>query len=300
MPDSSWHIQLDTPKIDEILRRFIGSLSGILEEKNDSPAWEPTSDDDDDIPEDSDGIIDHIRSLRIPSLSSRFVDEPPMTIYRLGTFSEQPNLKLRVENLFNGKDTFLVNASGTGKTRLLYEGLCMHWGFYFTSAIDSMRLGFEDLDGAIKKLGRRGEFNTVFSPTSNPEATKHNLRLAHRQFSTILLVRLLVFKAFLTAAAAASCQSDKHKEIWLKLQLVFPFPGMRLPFTELSKHIESRDIGDHVIDDAISEVLSEICASRDTHGQRLFIALDEANVASHSLNRAAPQKLSLHFCRRRN
>ncbi|KAJ7655412.1 hypothetical protein B0H17DRAFT_956478, partial [Mycena rosella] len=37
------------------------------------------------------------------------------------------------------------NTSGSGKTRLLFEGLCHEWGFYFASKRDSSGLGWYDL-----------------------------------------------------------------------------------------------------------------------------------------------------------
>ncbi|EEB94129.1 hypothetical protein MPER_07109, partial [Moniliophthora perniciosa FA553] len=67
------------------------------------------------------------------------------------------------------------------------------------------------------------------------------------------------------------------------------------PVTDPSEHIKSPNGDDHVIDDAISGVLSEICALRVTHGQRLFITLDEANVASHSLDRAFVDDEGNHY-----
>ncbi|KAJ7479815.1 hypothetical protein FB451DRAFT_1031848, partial [Mycena latifolia] len=49
---------------------------------------------------------------------------------------------------------FLMNTSGTGKTRLSFEGLCRHWGFYFIMAQDANNLGAMNIrPGLYETLG---------------------------------------------------------------------------------------------------------------------------------------------------
>ncbi|KAG6886922.1 hypothetical protein C0995_003205 [Termitomyces sp. Mi166 len=62
---------------------------------------------------------------------------PRMLFHDLGGFQMDPTLSKRVSDLFHKhRNMFLVNASATGKTRLLYEGLCRNWGLYFTAHVD--------------------------------------------------------------------------------------------------------------------------------------------------------------------
>ena len=46
-----------------------------------------------------------------------------------------------------------MNTLGSGKMKLLLEGLCENcgdWGFYFTSTVDSSFLGSSDIQDSIK------------------------------------------------------------------------------------------------------------------------------------------------------
>ncbi|KAJ3741654.1 hypothetical protein EV360DRAFT_57840, partial [Lentinula raphanica] len=113
------------------------------------------------------------------------------------------------------------NASGTGKTRLLYEGLCKHWGFYFTAAVDTSRLGSTDVQSDIK---RRIEGHPVFMSMARDRGsysetlTSAIATLAHRCFSEILLARLLVFKSYLEIVTEGGIE-DIHKTRWFLVQL---------------------------------------------------------------------------------
>jgi hypothetical protein len=69
----------------------------------------------------------------------------------------------------------LVNTSGSGKTRILIEGLLHRWGFYFTFArgfdVGSMpgendNLGSADMSNVLERIQRHAGF------TESP-STKH-------------------------------------------------------------------------------------------------------------------------------
>jgi hypothetical protein len=63
-------------------------------------------------------------------------------------------------NVFNltGCSRLFVNTSGSGKTRLLLEGLCKHWGFYFTCVREREELGSRDLGQALENIGKEPTF----------------------------------------------------------------------------------------------------------------------------------------------
>ena len=46
----------------------------------------------------------------------------------------------------------LFNVSGSGKTRLLLEGLCHHWGFYFACRVLGPSAGSKDFESACKTM----------------------------------------------------------------------------------------------------------------------------------------------------
>ncbi|EEB94053.1 hypothetical protein MPER_07204, partial [Moniliophthora perniciosa FA553] len=220
----------------------------------------------------------HIRSLGLIRAFSS-VPGPTMALHRLGSFEDDPVLRKRVDNIFCGRNKFLVNTSGTGKTRLLYEGLCRNWGLYFTSTVDSTRLGMNDIYPIVDtKLLYEPEFTSVLSSseTELAERLARNLQLAHRHFSIILLVRLLALQMFIMVAVANGV-NDSQKQIWLKLQLRYPFQGVDIPFEKIYTSVKA--MSDSVIDDGISETLEEIFTIQDI-GPAYFV-LDEANVVSH-------------------
>ena len=60
----------------------------------------------------------------------------------------------------------VFNTSGSGKTRLLVEGLCQYWGFYFTPD-RYPRLGSTDFSLSLSNVELYVEGGNVFSPIIN-------------------------------------------------------------------------------------------------------------------------------------
>ncbi|KAJ7581663.1 hypothetical protein C8J56DRAFT_249609 [Mycena floridula] len=80
-------------------------------------------------------------------------------IYGIGSFQQDAVLKACVNDLFEpGQNIFLVNVSRSGKPRLLHEGLHRHWGFYFTSDVETGALGSSDVSEATRQLGFTQDF----------------------------------------------------------------------------------------------------------------------------------------------
>ncbi|KAF7299388.1 hypothetical protein MIND_00888100 [Mycena indigotica] len=174
---------------------------------------------------------------------------------------------------------FLVNASGTGKTRLCYEGLCYKWGFYFSFHIDDSRLGSLDLHILLPET-RNAEY-------INGELSQKTEALTIT-FRAILLARLLVFLSFLEAAAVEEGHiADEMKKRWLILQLV---PDnlreawkMADIFKDLARMLAAHDSPSLAwnIDIALRKIRTFI------GDDALFLVLDEAsyavNMFSHDL-----------------
>ncbi|GAW07456.1 hypothetical protein LENED_009446 [Lentinula edodes] len=165
--------------------------------------------------------VEHIRKLSIPC---QYPDTSPLLIlHESGCFQSEPILNKRLEHIFTPKqNTFLVNSSGTGKTRLLYEGLCKHWGLFFTAAVDSSDLGSIDVDLIIDEyLPYERSFTAVLrneDATPDSKAVLTNVALAHRSFSGILLARLLTFKLYVELVAKGEFQ-EIHKK---RLTVLYP------------------------------------------------------------------------------
>ncbi|GAW08750.1 hypothetical protein LENED_010833 [Lentinula edodes] len=122
------------------------------------------------------------------------------------------------------KNTFLVNSSGTGKTRLLYEGLCKHWGLFFTAAVDTFGLGSVDVQSVVnQRLPYDRYFTAVLNDedaTSDSGPVLANIALAYRRFSETLLARLLVFKLYIEIVAKGEFQESLTAFQWDNLNVV--------------------------------------------------------------------------------
>ncbi|KAF5348991.1 hypothetical protein D9757_013469 [Collybiopsis confluens] len=236
-------------------------------------------------------MISFIRNLQIP-LGER--EEIPLVIlYKLGRFQDDPLLRERLDRIFSpSHHTFLVNTSGSGKTKLLFEGLCQRWGFYFTFAMDGSGLGPNDLAHIATniRLNLKLKWTQYLPPSSDPQYAsllQANLQLVHNAFGGALLVRLFVFKLFLEACSKEGfCQG--HRQRWLEAQLLpDDLANLQDPFNMLQLDVRNAQLDGSVIDDAIAQVLEEIQEIWDMPlGEFFYIALDEANVPSREYLRA--------------
>ncbi|KAK7044935.1 hypothetical protein R3P38DRAFT_2881794 [Favolaschia claudopus] len=222
-------------------------------------------------------LLAHIESLNL--LSPETSEIPLVILKDLGAFVDDPVLFDRVKNLFVlGKKIIIVNTSGSGKTRLLFEGLCHNWGFYFTILNLMVRdLGSRDMAAAIERLSGDPDFtrDIDFSAADADRKTELNHALAERRVCQVLLARLLIFRMFLEIASDAGL-TETHKKTWLLLQLEPYLPRLYGDiFRRLTDHLCDYDAQRH-----ISKTLQDVQAllGADSH---LFLAMDEAqSVAS--------------------
>ncbi|KAG6898810.1 hypothetical protein C0993_003973 [Termitomyces sp. T159_Od127] len=213
---------------------------------------------------------------------SKMREPPSMLLHELGSFESDPVLGERVQGLFrNGHNTFLINASATGKTRLLYEGLCKHWGLYITSHADERearaldttldrRIYFEE--DLVRDLPHRSALG--FEPV-----LAKNKEIAARHFSAVLLAHLLILRDFLKACNTEGGIEEIHKRRWLLAQLACWVLDPSDPFRNISVAIELETID--FLNQQLTEVIKDIQIllpdSVKTDG--FFVVIDEANVA---------------------
>ncbi|KAJ6584171.1 hypothetical protein DFH09DRAFT_1275168 [Mycena vulgaris] len=222
-----------------------------------------------------DDVHAHIASLRLPTGPR---GGPSVLLRDLGRFSDDETLANRVENIFvQGHHTFLVNTSGSGKTRLTFEGLCQHWGFYFVGAIDSIGIGSPDLKELLQlHIPHEGHpFREEVPP--DPDKVAENVKITHQCLRQLLLSRLLVFSLFAEHIHAAGIKPE-HKKLWLQIQAM------------------PQAVGGLRLGDIFSGALMQVCYSDDTHttdyiahllaklrhlfgaGFHMFFVIDEAQV----------------------
>ncbi|KAJ7487280.1 hypothetical protein B0H11DRAFT_1115562 [Mycena galericulata] len=183
----------------------------------DDPPFTPWTPDPDLEPDPS--IVAHVESLQIPAVGTK----PGLLIHRLGTFEADTQLKGRVDGIFHKHaDTFLVNTSGSGKTRLSFEGLCEHWGFYFTVARDANNLGAADIGEDLYRFlnntpGFRSHLPRPLSPDFSQQL-KRNIEIVDERFGLVLLSRLLIFHMYSDIIQSGGIVGE-HKRKWLLFQL---------------------------------------------------------------------------------
>lgn len=173
---------------------------------------------------------------------------------------------------------FLVNTSGSGKTRLLFEGLCQHWGIYFTSSVDWSNLGRKDLatlySSRFEDLAGVASLPSREAPHFLTALERHRMSV-RRAFGEVLLARLLVFKLY----AAIMCEegpTDAHKRRWLLLQLRASASNKQDLFGRIADYLT--DVTDTYLDDTIHSTLTQI---HTIISSALFIAFDESSAAVH-------------------
>ncbi|KAF8808854.1 hypothetical protein BYT27DRAFT_7285678 [Phlegmacium glaucopus] len=269
------------------------------------PTWSPSGDYLE--PE----TIAHLNSLKIPLLKGK----PNLLLHDLGSFTLDALLEKRLKNIFMPNNhTFLVNTSGSGKTRLLLEGLCENWGFYFTSCIDSSLLGSSDVYNSIRaNVPHSSGFRRNLPSPSSPAyeaALKTNREIASRIFRQIFLARLMIFNLFAETMSnyiKANPQLDDigpqiYKARWLLLQLQPSFVHSQVwdVFDQLSSKLSGAS--DSYINMTTKTLLSTVrsnlssavepgdptadlqMSTAETAQTPLFCVLDEAQYAATQLD----------------
>lgn len=147
---------------------------------------------------------DFVRSLHIPGYF-----EIPMTV--LNTFEscdDDELLHTRLSQIFSrGQYTLVNNASGSGKTSLLFEGLSREWGIYFVGAAERWIIGSRDYWQTTQRLFRHTDGVHI---AKDPAARLEILKIP-------LMVRLLAFEVFAESVDISSA-TDEDRKLWLLAQ----------------------------------------------------------------------------------
>ncbi|KAL1662175.1 hypothetical protein GGF50DRAFT_117280 [Schizophyllum commune] len=252
-------------------------------------------------------FLSFYKSARIPTLS-RAAHRPCLLIHQLGSFSKVPELQGRVNEYFSQKDTCLCNASGSGKTRLTFEGLCAHWGFYIVCRKQAHmpELASEDLSYAIQQMKSDRNFHATLTGSSTEQMAQveTNRQLVEKLISAVLLARAQVFKVFLDAAE----KHDIHmrdpsacKKSWLMLQIDPALMKTSVDYPEdiflylTTLHLERsvdelRSLAMHALDELHDHSVLAL------NQQSLFVVLDEVQDTARDMRpalRQPPDSVSL-------
>ncbi|KAF8826046.1 hypothetical protein HHX47_DHR6000429 [Lentinula edodes] len=292
---NAWRFQPRLEEMNELLREIFsdGRITLIAKGEWKGPYWMPPKSSSRNAHIDPETTA-YIENLRIP-LGYPMKEIPLIILYDLGSFQHNDKLRNRLDRVFSSsKNTFLVNTSGTGKTKLLFEGLCLHWGLYMTCSLDSFNLGAADIPFALDNINENATWTTRLSSTSSDNyasSLKTNIHLVYRAVSEVLLARLLIFKMYLEACSTQGF-SVEHRRRWLESQI---FPTNIIPyfdpFSMLKYKISEGFLSDEDLDEAITHSWDEIQSfwnspEMSTAGDSFYIAIDEANVASRKHDEA--------------
>jgi hypothetical protein len=165
---------------------------------------------------------DFYNNLSIPFFNAK----PSLLLHDLGN---TPNSN--VQGLFQDEMDvrllrILCNTSGSGKTRLLFEGLCRHYGFCFVAAQGPDGIGARDLEGMIKRMGHSpGWVDDIFTdpaPEKVSIANRQNNSIASDRISKVLFARWMVFQLFIEVAKEIYGEdlNDDIKKRWLLFQIL--------------------------------------------------------------------------------
>ncbi|KAJ3849165.1 hypothetical protein EV368DRAFT_85820 [Lentinula lateritia] len=278
----AWRFHPDLGKMNELIRSiaFDGSLASIARGESERHFWKPTSDD-----AHTDTTV-HFESLHIP-VGTMNDAVPLIILHELGSFQHNGKSREKLDRIFSSLNhTFLLNTSGTGKTKLLFEGLCLHWGFYFTCAIDASCLGSSDFPSVLDELTWDKNWTSYLprTPTSDSHhslSLQVNRRLVYRAVSEVLLARFLVFRIYQDFCSKQGfCLEQRQR--WLELQI---FPMNVIPLYDLFGLIKSEIadacLSDDELDEAMLNLADEIQSTWEIPaGDFFYIVVDEANVAS--------------------
>ena len=195
--------------------------------------------------------------------------------------------KLRITPLISFLTSFLCNTSGSGKTRILFEGLWCNWGLYFTACTKPDGVGSTDIEEIFKSL-KEGNRLEPLTPSNMKDALAENRKVTSRHFLLVLYVRLLVFGIFLECASRVPGGiKDEHKSLWLLIQLA------------PQEHLKMADVFNTITQSLIPATLdylklrahNELLKVRRYLGPEpppLFCILDEAQVPSEMFSDCFP------------
>jgi len=116
----------------------------------------------------------------------------------------------------------LLNTSGSGKTRLLLDGLCHRWGFYF--AADTKEIGSEDFRTIIDEFKKYQDFERAKwmneTQLKTRESILHTQATAGRGLNQLLLSRFLLLELLVEEVQQNRRQvsSLAYRRLWVLLQ----------------------------------------------------------------------------------
>ncbi|KAL1754067.1 hypothetical protein FB107DRAFT_216434 [Schizophyllum commune] len=257
-------------QLKEFLRTHRGYITTFANSTEHPASWNPARNEVSAGP--STHIDTFVSSLGIPDTGAR---SPTLELHDLGNLLDADATRARLDNIFiPGSHTLFINTSGSGKTRLVLEGLAQHWGFYIPCAFDNSCLGSMDVDLCLSNdVSRRRKFVPRAGPDS-PSDHEWNRVVTRNTFACILLSRLILLKAFVQELDDPSSPKARHR--WLLFQVLTTKMGRGDIFRQLSTMAD--EVSNRYASAMISDMVLDI-RRRCGAATEIFCVLDEAQRA---------------------
>uniref|UniRef100_A0A0W0FW64 Uncharacterized protein n=1 Tax=Moniliophthora roreri TaxID=221103 RepID=A0A0W0FW64_MONRR len=244
-------------------------------------------------------ILQFLQGLRLPAVIGA-PHRPNLLFHDLGML-ESDALSDSLKSVFGPTaHMLLVNVSGSGKTRIVLEGLLRNWGLYFVCQDDGTLIGSRDLPDALddipKQPGFTKDLRTVSIASENGDfqtALERNRDIAGLRFHQVLLARLAIFNQFLHSMEMYMQQnqgaSSAYIKKWLYLQL---YPGSLRPndedvFVSLTRFISgstTKSLGREIV--RVRDSIRQKLARHSGGLSHFYIVIDEAQEAASRLPNA--------------
>ncbi|KAJ7163141.1 hypothetical protein C8R46DRAFT_1281524, partial [Mycena filopes] len=277
---------------EEFVATLVASLAAITAEHWKLEVWTP----DETLKKNLPRVYEALSNLGIPKLHGK----PSLLVHQLGE-ARDPEMIERIQNIFKEQyRVFLVNTSGSGKTRQVIEGLCREWGFYFVSTVGDDRLGSGDFETCLRtRLILTDGFTENLPKDGFVAQLVTNEAIALACFSQVLLARVLIFQAFLKSITKTRRITADDKRRWVLIQM---YPSLLVDtkgtthdcFNVLAGKLNKVGLNGPQCDTLIKALLQDISGYLKTHDGagannssfRLFCVLDEAQFAANCLTGA--------------
>jgi hypothetical protein len=267
--------------LDQALGTYEDSIKLFISGKVDIPTWNST-----DIP--------------------YLWESPNLLLHQLGQPGEE--MEQRIDNVFHRNQMLsvlnefyspvsiltvvtrlFINTSGSGKTRILLEGLCRNWGFYFVCTKGSTRSpGSEDLSHTIEKMRERSGFCEKVDPMDH-NADRQNRSIAQRYLRNVLLARMLLFDLFLRHSRHLDIL--KRQKCWLMMQVLPEFTLTADIFKVLTEVLGS--LPEAFLSSKVYNIWNEVLMSVDGF---ISFVIDDAQHAATTLPNAFLSSNGSDYC----
>ncbi|KAL1743197.1 hypothetical protein HDZ31DRAFT_83586 [Schizophyllum fasciatum] len=251
--------------LNALLDRYRSAISTFARSRSSIETW---------TPHETDSLLtflDFIRSLGIIDTHS---DGPCLLLHDLDKVKSLQTSDILRKLFSPGQHVIFINASGTGKTRLVLEGLSLHWGFYIPCVLDGDNLGSMDMPECLDTGMSIALDYRRFEPRTDLDMLL-NRRVAQKALSRILLSRLIIFRIFLDAL------DDKESSLAPLHWLLFQILSLKQPRGDIFDYVTTvLERFDHsYINGMIADNLLHVKARLDQSRRGIFCVLDDCHGA---------------------